>query len=112
MKLFLIAIFLSLFVAHGFAQSGGSASAAAQTITITGTVIDSANNKPMGYVTVAIQDSKTHIGIKSGLTKDDGTFSLKAPAGKIYEAVLVFVGYRNRTIMVNGNGADFNVGKV
>jgi len=112
MKVFLVAFFLSLFVAYAFAQSGGSASAAAQTITITGTVIDSANNKPMGYVTVAIQDSKTHIGVKSGLTKDDGTFSLKAPAGKIYEAVLVFVGYHNKTITVNGNGTDFNVGKV
>ena len=112
MKTLLPTLFFSFFTALSFAQTGGSAPAAAQTITITGTVIDSANNKPMGYVTVAIQDSKTHIGVKSGLTKDDGTFSFKAPAGKIYEAVLVFVGYRNKTITINGNGTDFNVGRV
>jgi len=110
MKIFLLALFFSLSTVLAFAQTGGSAPA--PTVTITGTIIDSANNKPMGYVTVAIQDSKTHEGIKSGLTKDDGTFSLKAPAGKTYEAVLVFVGYRNKTVAINGNGADASIGKV
>ena len=110
MKIFLLALFFSLSTVFAFAQTGGSAPA--PTVTITGTIIDSANNKPMGYVTVAIQDSKTHEGVKSGLTKDDGTFSLKAPAGKTYEAVLVFVGYRNKTIAINGNGADASIGKV
>ena len=110
MKVFLLALFFSFFSVLAFAQTGGSAPT--PTVTITGTVLDSANNKPMGYVTVAIQDSKTHTGVKSGLTKDDGTFTLKAPAGKTYEAVLVFVGYRNKTVAVNGNGPDVNIGKV
>lgn len=110
MKVFLPALFLIFFTVSAFAQTGGSAPGA--TVTITGTVIDSANNKPMGYVTVAIQDSKTHTGVKSGLTKEDGTFSVKAPAGKTYEAVLVFVGYGNKTIAVNGKGSDVNIGKV
>jgi len=110
MKSFLLALFFSLSTVLAFAQTGGSAPA--PTVTITGTIIDSANNKPMGYVTVAIQDSKTHEGVKSGLTKDDGTFSLKAPAGKTYEAVLVFVGYRNKAIAVSGSGPDVNIGKV
>src|SRR4051794_25580224 len=98
MKISLLALFFSLFAILAFAQTGGPAPT--PTIAITGTVIDSANNKPMGYVTVAIQDSKTHTGVKSGLTKDDGTFKLEAPAGKTYEAVLIFVGYRNKTIAV------------
>lgn len=110
MKVFLLTLFFSLSAVLAFAQTGGPA--AGPTITITGTVIDSANNKPMSYVTVAIQDSKTHTGVKSGLTKDDGTFSLKAPAGKIYEAVLIFVGYHNKTVAVNGSGPDVNIGKV
>jgi hypothetical protein len=88
------------------------AQGAAQPITIQGTVIDSAINKPMGFVTVALQDAKTHTGVKSSLTKDDGTFSIKAPAGNAYEMVFVFVGYKNKIVPVNGNGATINVGKM
>ncbi|MDO3629135.1 outer membrane beta-barrel protein [Mucilaginibacter sp. BT774] len=108
MKTFLLALFFCLLSGLAVAQSGGPA----PTITIEGTVLDSANNKPMGYVTVAIQDSKTHTGIKSGLTKDNGTFALKAPAGKTYEAILVFVGYRNKTVAISGGSTDVNIGKV
>ena len=110
MKVLLLTLFFGLSAVLACAQTGGPA--AGPTVTITGTVIDSANNKPMGYVTVAIQDSKTHTGVKSGLTKDDGTFTLKAPAGKTYEAVMVFVGYRNKTVAVSGGGPDVNIGKV
>ena len=83
-----------------------------QPITIQGTVIDSATNKPMGFVTVALQNSKTHAGVKSGLSKDDGTFELKAPAGNTYDAVFVFVGYKNKIMPVTGTDATVNVGKV
>ena len=85
---------------------------APQTITVQGTVIDSADNKPMAFVTVALQDAKTHNGVKSGLTKDDGTFVLKPPANNTYEIVLVFVGYKNKTIPVSGTGSTINIGKV
>ncbi|MDB5142751.1 MAG: TonB-dependent receptor [Mucilaginibacter sp.] len=88
------------------------AQGAAQPITIQGTVIDSSINKPMGFVTVALQDAKTHAGVKSSLTKDDGTFSIKAPAGNAYEMVFVFVGYKNKIVPVNGNSATINVGKM
>lgn len=83
-----------------------------QTITIHGTVIDSAANKPMGFVTVALQDAKTHNGVKSNLTKDDGTFTLKAPVGSSYQAVFVFVGYKNKTVAISGSGTDKDLGKI
>jgi len=108
MKAFLLALFFCLLSALALAQSGGSA----PTVTIEGTVLDSANNKPMGYVTVAVQDSKTHAGVKSGLTKDDGSFSLKAPAGSSYEAVFVFVGYHNKIVPLAASGSAINVGKI
>ena len=83
-----------------------------QTLTIQGTVIDSATNKPMGFVTVALQNSKTHTGIKSGLTADDGNFILKAPADNTYEAVFVFVGYKNKIVPVSNAGTTINIGKI
>src|ERR1700755_2907899 len=106
MRTFLLAVFLCLFSGIVVAQK------AAPPITIGGTVIDSAINKPMGFVTVAIQDAKTHNGVKSSLTKDDGTFSIKAPAGNTYEIVFVFVGYRNKVMPVSGTGNTIDVGKI
>ncbi len=106
MRTFLLALFLCLFSGIVVAQN------TAQPITIGGTVIDSAINKPMGFVTVALQDAKTHNGVKSSLTKDDGTFSIKAPAGNTYEIVFVFVGYRNKIIPVNSAGNTIDVGKI
>src|ERR1700760_4131248 len=106
MRTLLLALFLCLFSGLVVAQN------AVQPITIGGTVIDSAINKPMGFVTVAVQDAKTHNGVKSSLTKDDGTFSIKAPAGNTYEIVFVFVGYRNKIIPVNSAGNTIDVGKI
>jgi hypothetical protein len=106
MKTFLLAFFFCLLSGMVMSQN------VAQPISIQGTVIDSATNKPMGFVTVALQNSKTHAGVKSGLTKDDGSFSLKAPSDNTYEAVFVFVGYRNKIVPINGTGATINIGKV
>src|ERR1700761_2417775 len=106
MRNFLLALSFFLLSTLAMAQN------APQTITVQGTVIDSADNKPMAFVTVALQDAKTHNGVKSGLTKDDGTFTLKPPANNSYEIVLVFVGYKNKVIPVTGTGSTVDIGKV
>ena len=106
MKTFLLTLFFCLLSGMVMSQN------VAQPITIQGTVIDSATNKPMGFVTVALQNSKTHAGVKSGLTKDDGSFSLKAPSDNTYDAVFVFVGYRNKIVPVSGTGTAINIGRV
>jgi hypothetical protein len=106
MKTFLLAFFFCVLSGMVMAQN------VTQPVSIQGTVVDSATNKPMGFVTVALQNSKTHAGVKSGLTKDDGSFSLKAPSDNTYEAVFVFVGYRNKIVPVNGTGTAINIGKV
>jgi len=82
------------------------------TITIGGSVSDSSHNQPVGFVTVVLQNPQTHAAVKSGLTKDDGSFSLKAPAGKPYQLVLVFVGYNTKVVSVNGGTSDINLGKL
>lgn len=106
MRTFLLA--LSLCLLSGLARSQN----AVQPVTIQGTVIDSATNKPMGFVTVALKNAKTHEGVKSALTADDGTFTLKASADNTYEIVFVFVGYKNKIVPVTGTGATINVGRI
>lgn len=81
------------------------------TITVKGTVVDSANGKPVGYVTVALQNAQTQVPVKSGLTKDDGTFKLTAPAAN-YKLALAFVGYTTKFITLKPGETEINVGSV
>jgi len=83
-----------------------------QMLTVKGIAIDSAANKPLGYVTVALLDAKTQQSVKAGLTKDDGSFELKGPTGKTYQLTFVSVGYKNKVVNIAGGGVDVNVGKV
>lgn len=105
-------ILLILFFSCSLSVLALAQNAPQPTITIQGTVIDSVANKPMGFVTVAMQNSKTHAGVKSSLTKDDGSFSIKAPAGTPYEIAFVFIGYKGKTVPVTGNDGTVNVGKI
>src|SRR6478609_5419467 len=84
---------------------------AVPSIAIKGVVVDSLTAKSVGFVTVALQDAKLHLPIKSTLSKDDGGFEIKAPAGKTYELVFAFIGYKNKTVAVNGSSTEINIGK-
>ena len=53
-----------------------------QTLTVKGVTIDSATNKPLDYVTTALQDAATLKSVKGTLTKPDGSFVLTAVTGK------------------------------
>jgi len=99
----LVCLFLSLFAA---------AQTAPPTVTIQGTVIDSAANKPMPFVTVSLQDPKTHAGVKSALSHDDGSFSLKTTKPGPFELAFVFVGYKTRVMPVQGTGVTINMGNI
>jgi hypothetical protein len=83
-----------------------------QTVTVKGLVIDSVSNKPLSYVTVALQDAKTQQPVKAGLTRDDGSFALKAAADNTYQLVLVSIGYKNKIIKLNGTGSDIDAGRI
>ena len=66
--------------------------------TIKGSVIDSATNQPLGYVTIAVVDAATNQPVKSTFSKEDGTFVLSGLAEKSYKLALVNVGYAGKTI--------------
>jgi len=83
-----------------------------QALTVKGVAIDSATNKPLGYVTVTLQDAATKQSIKAGLSKDDGSFELKAALGKTYQLALVSVGYKSKVVNITSTGPDINIGKI
>lgn len=107
MKKILLAAFCCILSVVVFGQSDPAPS-----ITVKGTVIDSASNAPQGFVTVALQDAKTKTPVRSNLTKDDGSFELKAPATGSYQLAIVFIGYKNKLIDIKGGGPVISLGKI
>jgi outer membrane receptor protein involved in Fe transport len=88
------------------------AQTATQMLTVKGTAIDSATNKPLAFATVVLLDAKTQQSVKGSLTKDDGSFELKSVMGKAYQLTVASVGYKNKVISITGTEADINVGKL
>ncbi|RYE20804.1 MAG: TonB-dependent receptor, partial [Sphingobacteriales bacterium] len=80
-------------------------------VTIKGIVVDSAANKPMDFVTVALQDINTKLPVKSTLTKTDGSFEITAKKGQ-YNMVLAFMGYANKIIPLDSTLASINLGSI
>lgn len=85
---------------------------APHTLTVKGTIIDSATQSPLSYATVALQDVVTKGSVKTTLSRSDGTFLLTAPAGKTYLLALAFVGYNNKVLPVPATDTTLNLGKV
>lgn len=105
MKTFLLTVLCCYFSGLAFAQSSAS------TITVKGIVIDSVSKQPLSYVTVALQDVQTKVPVKSNLTKDNGSFELKAPRGKSYQLILAFIGYTTKIINIS-NAAITDAGTI
>lgn len=106
MKKFILLVFCCYLSATLMAQT------TPQVLTVKGIAIDSATKLPVSYVTVALEDAGTKAPIKSNLTKDDGSFELKAAAGKSYTLALVFVGYTTKEIIIPATGTDINLGNI
>ncbi|OCX54884.1 hypothetical protein BEL04_10355 [Mucilaginibacter sp. PPCGB 2223] len=80
-----------------------------QTKNVTGTVIDSVKNQPLGFVTVTLVDAATNAQLKSTLTNDNGSFEIKGTGDKTYKIILAFIGYKNKTVTV---GDKTDLGKI
>jgi outer membrane receptor protein involved in Fe transport len=106
MKKSLLSILGCLLCLTLFGQNGQ------QNISVKGIVIDSVSKQPLSYVTIALLDINTHQPVKSILTKEDGGFQLISPAGKIYQLVITFIGYKNKIITLRQTDLIVNVGNV
>ncbi|MES2064308.1 MAG: TonB-dependent receptor [Bacteroidota bacterium] len=106
MKKLLLAAFGCFIFVASFAQT------TQQNLTIKGIVIDSAANKPLGFVTIALTDAATNLPVKSTLTKDDGTFDLANIPAKPYKLSLVFMGYKTKTIDIKGATTLVELGRM
>ncbi|MFD0794929.1 TonB-dependent receptor domain-containing protein [Mucilaginibacter litoreus] len=105
-KLLLAAMSCLLITITSFGQT------VSHNIIIKGLIIDSAVNKPLGFVTVALSDAATNAPVKSMLSKDDGTFELAGVAPKAYKLSLVFMGYSSKTFNISGDKKVFDIGRV
>jgi outer membrane receptor protein involved in Fe transport len=78
---------------------------------ITGMVIDSATQKPLGYITINLKDDKNQ-PVKAALTKVDGSFTFNNI--KPLKCTLTFVatGYQPKTLVVDFNGNEQNIGSI
>jgi outer membrane receptor protein involved in Fe transport len=85
---------------------------AAPSISIKGVALDSATDQPMGYVTVALEVPQSGKAIKKIVTKSDGSFVVKAPAGNAYTLVLTFVGYAEKTVPISSGAVDIDAGQI
>jgi outer membrane receptor protein involved in Fe transport len=104
-RILLIAICCCLFAA-------AMAQPAPKPLTVKGIVIDSATNKPLSYVTVALQDAKTLKSVNGGLTKDDGSFELKGTFGRSYQVAFASVGYKSKIVQITGTETEINIGRI
>ena len=89
-----------------------AATAQRKTITIKGTLIDSATNTPLGFVTVSLTNPVTKQPVISTLAKDDGSFELGNLAQRAYNLSLVSMGYKTKTINISGKDIIANLGKI
>jgi outer membrane receptor protein involved in Fe transport len=103
-KILLTLFALSIFV-YSYAQTSN-------TLKVKGVIVDSVTQTPLGYVTIALWDIKTHTSVKSTLAKDDGSFELTTPSGKPYSLVLAFIGYNGITIMLKDTAGLIDMGKL
>jgi hypothetical protein len=81
-------------------------------IVVRGIAVDSISNKPLAFVTVALQDKKTGLAIKSVLSKEDGSFEISASGDKTYQLVLAYTGYGNKIISVARDEPVVETGRI
>jgi len=80
--------------------------------TVKGMVIDSTTSQPLGFVTIALQDTGSKATIQAMLSKEDGTFELTFPSNKSCQLSMAFVGYKNRVVLISGRDTSPNLGRI
>ncbi len=80
-------------------------------INLKGTVVDSATGKPLPFVTLALQNSKTKTTVKNFITKEDGKFDFSVTDSLDWLLVIAFTGYNNKIISIS-RGKSTDLGQI
>jgi outer membrane receptor for ferrienterochelin and colicin len=94
MKKLLLSAALCCMAATAFAQKTAGKNS------IKGIIADSAGHQPLGFVTLILKDSLMQKTIKSGLTKDGGSFEWDGLPIKTYQILISSAGYRNKSLFL------------
>ncbi|GGM83453.1 hypothetical protein GCM10010967_14000 [Dyadobacter beijingensis] len=77
---------------------------------ITGTVLDSATQKPLRMASVSLLQARDSAYVTATITDGDGHFIFRKTAPGTYRLLITFVGYKNGSLPVSvRQGADANV---
>ncbi|MFD2247662.1 TonB-dependent receptor domain-containing protein [Pontibacter ruber] len=76
---------------------------------IKGTVIDSATQIPLGYVTVVVQKVGKSEAVKSTLTDESGDFMISDLTPKQYQLTLSYIGYKTKTLPLPALGIQTTI---
>src|ERR1700744_2062401 len=101
----LVIAFLFLSVLHLSAQNN-------KTTSISGSIIDSADSKPIPFVTIAVKNAKTNASVKAVLTDNNGVFTLTIPlaADKSYTLTASYIGYSSRSVNITTDKPTVDLG--
>ena len=116
-------LLLSLCLSVSFAQpSAPAAPAAPPTVSakevkgsITGTVVDVANNTPVAYATISLHEATTDQVINGTITDDNGAFEIDDVENGSYRVEVTFIGYETISlpdVTVNGKKTDLGTIKL
>src|ERR1700760_2643347 len=76
-----------------------------KTLTVKGTIIESATNTPLGFANVSILNPSTQQPVKGTLAKIDGTFEFDDLPVRTYKLSVGSIGYKTRLIDISGKNA-------
>ena len=80
---------------------------------ITGTILDAANDAPVGYATISLYDAGTEGIVNGTITNDDGTFEIEDVANGSYRLEVTFIGYETISLPeVTVDGKKTDVGTI
>ena len=82
---------------------------------INGTVLDAANQQPIGFATVTLTDPASGKALDGALCDEKGKFSIANIGAGTYQVVISFIGYQTRTldnVRVANRNAVVNLGEL
>lgn len=114
MKRILTVVFFLTGVWAGFAQAPKVASLEVGEGKLSGTVFDSATQKPVEFATVALMKSGSETPVNGSVCDENGKFVIKDIEPGMYTAVISFIGYEPKRIPVAipDKNNDIQLGKI